>query len=87
MLLSQNFIKDPFVVKQLLSVSSINNHDLVIEIGPGRGIITKELVSKAKEVVAIEKDSVLYQNLIEKFNGVKNLKIFNFQISPSQLYH
>lgn len=77
MLLSQNFIKDPFVVKELLSVSSINSNDLVIEIGPGRGIITKELIHKANQVIAIEKDSDLYQGLIEKFKDVKNLKILN----------
>lgn len=77
MLLSQNFIKDPFVVKELLFASSINNSDLVVEIGPGRGIITKELILRAKEVIAIEKDPDLYQGLIEKFKDVKNLKIFN----------
>ena len=77
MLLSQNFIKDPFVVKELLSASSINSNDLVVEIGPGRGIITKELIRKAKEVVAIEKDLDLYQGLIEKFKDIKNLKILN----------
>jgi 23S rRNA (adenine-N6)-dimethyltransferase len=77
MLLSQNFIKDPFVVKELLSVSSINPNDIVVEIGPGRGIITKELIVRSKEVIAIEKDLDLYQGLIEKFKDIKNLKILN----------
>jgi len=77
MLLSQNFIKDPFVVKELLYASSINNSDLVVEIGPGRGIITKELISRACEVVAIEKDLDLYQDLISKFKDANNLKILN----------
>jgi 23S rRNA (adenine-N6)-dimethyltransferase len=77
MLLSQNFIKDPFVVKELLNVSSINSNDLIVEIGPGRGIITKELAYRAKEVVAIEKDLDLYQDLTQKFKEVPNLKIFN----------
>lgn len=77
MLLSQNFIKDPFVVKELLNASSIKSSDLVIEIGPGRGIVTKELIHRSKEVIAVEKDVDLYQDLIEKFTGVSNLKIFN----------
>lgn len=77
MLLSQNFIKDPFLVKELLSASSINSNDLVVEIGPGRGIITKELIAKALEVIAVEKDLDLYQLLIEKFKDIPNLKIFN----------
>jgi len=77
MLLSQNFIKDPFVVKELLNVSSINSSDLVIEIGPGRGIITKELITRAKEVIAVEKDLDLYQSLVKKFTGISKLKLFN----------
>lgn len=77
MLLSQNFIKDPFVVKELLNASSIHSSDLVIEIGPGRGIITKELINRAKEVIAVEKDPDLYQSLIEKFKEISNLEIFN----------
>ncbi|HPT65830.1 MAG TPA: 23S ribosomal RNA methyltransferase Erm [Candidatus Woesebacteria bacterium] len=77
MSLSQNFIKDPFVVKELLNVSSINSSDLVIEIGPGRGIITKQLISRASEVIAIEKDNELYQGLLEKFSQENNLKLIN----------
>jgi len=77
MLLSQNFIKDPFVVKELLKVSSINSGDLVIEIGPGRGIITKELALRAKEIIALEIDNFLYKDLIEKFRDFSNIKILN----------
>lgn len=77
MLLSQNFIKDPFVVKELLNASSITSNDFVVEIGPGRGIITKALFNRAKEVIAVEKDPELYSDLIEKFKDVPNLKIIN----------
>lgn len=77
MLLSQNFIKDPYVVRELLLASSIGPNDLVLEIGPGRGIITKELAYRAHEVVAIEKDLELYHYLIEKFIDTKNLKFYN----------
>lgn len=77
MQLSQNFIKDPYTVRELLSASSIGPNDLVLEIGPGRGIITKELAYRAREVVAIEKHLELYHYLVEKFEGTKNLKIYN----------
>ncbi len=77
MQLSQNFIKDPFVVKELLSASSIDSNDLVLEIGPGRGIITKELIHRAHEVIAIEKDSGLFKDLTSKFSQNSNLKIYN----------
>ena len=77
MLLSQNFIKDPFVVKELLSVTSISQKDLVIEIGPGRGIITQYLVKESGKVFAIEKDPSLYSSLLDKFKDQDNLKIIN----------
>jgi 23S rRNA (adenine-N6)-dimethyltransferase len=74
---SQNFIKSSTLVRQLLSVSSINPNDLVIEIGPGNGIITKELLNRAKEVIVIEKDRDLITDLKDKFSQSTNLRIFN----------
>jgi 23S rRNA (adenine-N6)-dimethyltransferase len=77
MAFSQNFIKSSALVRQLLSVSSITTDDLVIEIGPGKGIITQELINTAKEVIAIEKDRELFVELKNKFSQNLNLKIFN----------
>jgi 23S rRNA (adenine-N6)-dimethyltransferase len=74
---SQNFIKSSTLVKQLLDITSIDNNDLVVEIGPGRGIITQELIRLAKEVIVIEKDRTLIQSLRTKFDHQTNLKIFN----------
>jgi len=76
MFFSQNFIKSSFLVKQLLNISSICSDDLVIEIGPGLGIISQELLNLAKKVIVIEKDRDLIAELENKFNQNKNLKIF-----------
>lgn len=73
---SQNFIKSSTLVKQLLDLSSINNNDLVVEIGPGNGIITKELAIRSREVISVEKDRDLIIDLNNKFNNFKNLKIY-----------
>lgn len=48
----------------------------VIEIGPGRGMLTKKLCSKAKLVVAVEKDTVLF-NILSATMRDKNLKLLN----------
>lgn len=77
MILSQNFIKSPSLVKQLLSVSTIKAGDLVIEIGPGKGIITQELVNCVSKVITIEKDRELYFFLKNKFVNQPNLQIIN----------
>jgi len=77
MIFSQNFIKSPQLVRQLLSVSSINSNDTVIEIGPGKGIITQELINLSAQVVAVEKDRDLISFLQDKFFGVANFKLIN----------
>jgi 23S rRNA (adenine-N6)-dimethyltransferase len=75
--LSQNFIKSRHLVKQLLSTSSINSNDTVVEIGSGKGIITKELINTAAQVITIEKDRDLIPFLQDKFFQVTNLKLIN----------
>lgn len=75
MILSQNFIKSPILVKQLLSVSTIKPTDLVVEIGPGKGIITQELAKSVFKVISIEKDRQLIPLLKNKFLNQNNVQI------------
>ncbi|MBP9817245.1 hypothetical protein KBC75_00625 [Candidatus Shapirobacteria bacterium] len=77
--MGQNFIKFPSLVRELLEATDIGNNDLVIEIGPGKGVITRELTEKAGEVWGIEKDADLYKELEIKFKNLefKNLKTYN----------
>lgn len=76
MTLSQNFIKSPYLVKQLISASSIKSTDLIIEIGPGKGIITQELAKKVSKIISIEKDYQLIPLLKNKFFNLDNVQIF-----------
>lgn len=80
-LLSQNFLKNKAQVYHLVKNSKINEDDIVIEIGPGKGIITKFLVQRAKEVIAVEIDAKLVNKLEEKFKDIKNLKIIRKDIN------
>lgn len=73
------------LVRQLLAASNINPNDFVLEIGPGRGIITEHLVDSAKYVIAIEKDSELYNDLVLKFKNRPNLKLLNKDFLRSNL--
>lgn len=72
---SQNFLKNPAFVKSLLDKTDISASDLVIEIGPGKGIITDLLSRKAKRVIGIEKDHSLAVNLQKRFSHIKNIEI------------
>jgi len=60
---SQNFIKRVELVRDLLDMTTIGPRDLVVEIGPGRGIITEELSRRAERVIAVEKDEELARSL------------------------
>lgn len=74
-LLSQNFLHDRKLVAKLVRRSSIGKTDTVLEIGPGKGIITEALLEKAMRVVAVEIDSRLFEKLKTKFSQKKNLKL------------
>jgi len=85
--LGQNFLIDKKVAKQEVKYANITHDDIVLEIGPGHGILTKLLAERAKKVVAIEIDKNLFSNLknslpdnVELFNG-DALKL-DFEILP-----
>lgn len=71
---SQNFIRHPQLVRQLLGLSNISSADLVVEIGPGTGMITRELVKTAGRVIAIERDRRFSERLLE-INGSGNFQL------------
>jgi 23S rRNA (adenine-N6)-dimethyltransferase len=79
-LLSQNFFHNRKLVSHLVGDSSIGKKDLVLEIGPGRGIITAELLKRAGYVVAVEIDAGLVRFLRQRFNHHPNLTIYNADI-------
>lgn len=64
--LGQNFLIDDSVLTDIVAGAKVSEEDLVIEIGPGVGTLTRELLKKAKRVVAIELDSELIPILTEE---------------------
>ena len=74
-ILGQNFLIDKNIVKKIVNLKNIKNRH-VIEIGPGRGSLTSEILNESpKSLVLIEKDLELYQRLK---NLYKNSKIASF---------
>jgi 16S rRNA (adenine1518-N6/adenine1519-N6)-dimethyltransferase len=59
----QHFLKDKNIVKKEIEQADIKSTDTVLEIGPGTGILTLELAKIAKQVIAIEIDSLLIEYL------------------------
>lgn len=73
----QNFLKDESIPKKIVDTASIKPNSLVIEIGPGAGIMTKIISSNknVKQVIAYEIDSSLEQVLDENLVGIDNIQI------------
>jgi 16S rRNA (adenine1518-N6/adenine1519-N6)-dimethyltransferase len=75
--LGQNFLIDKNIIKKIINLSNIQNRH-VIEIGPGNGELTDEIINnKPKSITLIEKDFDLSKKLQKKYSENKNLIIFN----------
>jgi 16S rRNA (adenine1518-N6/adenine1519-N6)-dimethyltransferase len=73
--LGQNFLIDKEVAEREVNFAEISKDDVILEIGPGKGVITKLLASQAKKVIAIELDKNLI-NFLEK-SMPKNVELIN----------
>ncbi|MFX1364216.1 MAG: 16S rRNA (adenine(1518)-N(6)/adenine(1519)-N(6))-dimethyltransferase RsmA [Promethearchaeota archaeon] len=83
--LGQNFLIDKNVVKKVISLSELSNDDIILEIGPGLGALTKELVKKVKKIYAIEIDRRLVSYLNKKFSNFDNIEIIHGNILESEI--
>lgn len=78
--LGQNFLTDKNIIDQIIDGADIGPDDLVIEIGPGLGVITYEAAQKAKKVIAVEIDQNLIPILKETLAECPNVEVINQDI-------
>ncbi|OGI91003.1 ribosomal RNA small subunit methyltransferase A [Candidatus Nomurabacteria bacterium RIFCSPLOWO2_01_FULL_40_15] len=65
--LGQNFLKSSMALRKIIEAGEVSNNDTILEIGPGKGVLTEKLLEKAKVVIAVEKDRELFAILQNKF--------------------
>jgi 16S rRNA (adenine1518-N6/adenine1519-N6)-dimethyltransferase len=75
--LGQNFLIDANILDILLDHADICQDDQVLEIGPGLGVVTDQLLRRVARVVAIEKDSRLAALLAERWGEVDNFELIH----------
>ena len=75
--LGQNFLIDDSVLNDIVSGADVNEEDLVIEIGPGVGSLTAQLLKKAKKVVSIELDNDLIPILEAELGQYENFSLIH----------
>ena len=81
--LGQNFLIDGEVIADIIKFANISSGDTVVEIGPGVGFVTEQLIKHAKKVIAIELDEEAIKEL-EKLNA-PNLEIIHKDILKTDL--
>lgn len=73
--LGQHFLLDPSIINKIIDVADLSAEDIVLEIGPGLGRMTKMLAEKVKRVIAIELDIKLYEKLKKELSDYENIEL------------
>lgn len=84
--LGQNFLIDESVIIDACDSANINKEDLVIEIGPGLGTLTKYILERAGKVICVELDDRMIDILKERFFLYENFEIINEDILKVDLH-
>src|SRR4030043_801237 len=80
--LGQNFLIDESILNKIIEAADLSSNDIVLEIGPGLGVLTVELTKKVGKVIAIEKDEKLARILSNELRimNIKNVEVIQDDI-------
>lgn len=86
--LGQNFLVDPEALEQIIAAADLGPSDTVLEVGPGLGILTKELARRCRTTVAVEIDPKMVDVLKHTLSGLQNVVVVRrdvLSIDPARL--
>lgn len=78
--LGQNFLFDPSIARRIVDSAGVSSGDLVVEIGPGHGTMTRIIAGRAGRLIAIEFDKRLFDNLAREFSASRNVGLVNMDV-------
>ncbi|MCK4934700.1 MAG: ribosomal RNA small subunit methyltransferase A, partial [Simkaniaceae bacterium] len=78
--LSQNFLIDGNIIKKIILAAAVKPNDLIVEIGPGPGVLTEALLQKGATVIAIEKDTLFANKLHRLAEDRSKLTVYSQDI-------
>ena len=73
--LGQHFLRDLKVVKTIVAAAELKPTDTTLEIGPGRGVLTGELLGRGGRLTAIELDHAMARELEQRFKGCERFRV------------
>ena len=83
--LGQHFLSDPRILARIADALALAPDETVVEIGPGRGALTEQLLARAGRVIAIEVDRMLAARLRERYAGEPRLDIVERDVLETNL--
>ena len=86
--LGQNFLVDQRVLERIVEAAELGPEDIVLEIGPGLGTLTRLLAARAGRVVAVELDSRLVEALKKILADLSNVEVIHgdiLELDPAAL--
>ena len=83
--LGQNFLIDPYHLEKIVAAAELTAADVVLEIGPGPGTLTRLLAEAAGRVIAVELDPNMVSLLNQEYGHLQNLTIVEADILETQL--
>jgi len=78
--LGQHFLNNPEIIEKIIKSANLKSTDVVLEIGPGEGVLTEKLAEKCQKVIAVEIDNKLVKLLHNKLRNNKNITIIHDDI-------
>ncbi|MGI8620018.1 MAG: 16S rRNA (adenine(1518)-N(6)/adenine(1519)-N(6))-dimethyltransferase RsmA [Gemmatimonadaceae bacterium] len=83
--LGQHFLNDQRVLAAIAEALELHGHETVVEIGPGRGALTRHLAGRARKLVLIELDRALAANLREEFAGDPSVEVVETDVLDADI--
>lgn len=77
--LGQHFLVDKNILRKIISACHLTRSDIILEIGPGTGVLTREIAPCVRRVIAVDSDSNLCRHLKKEFSG-RNVDIIHSNI-------
>ena len=75
--LAQHWLRSDKALSSIIKAAELKSDDKVLEIGPGKGVLTQQLLEKVKSLVAVEIDEDLCKLLVKKLGDKDNFLLLN----------
>ena len=80
--LGQHFLHDPHVRDRIIEACHFQPSDIVLEIGPGLGVLTEQIARRVQHLYTVEKDAELCRALDQKFQNIIHNDILKYNLGP-----